>query len=204
MKIIEDDGVTEHEVPKTREAAIELIRRLVPDARLGRKEGHHVERLQSGGFRYKYVDRGEAHFGPSRATFDEAAEDYVRLLAGDPLAPVTVGQGSPQHRERQREAHRKWYEAVKAAAADGKVHLKPPTCSGCQEVGHKVNYCPQRGWKRATKVGKPRAPKVARPPAPTPALACTFCSGTGHTATSCAKRRHVLAERARRAGTWAA
>lgn len=203
MKLIEDDG-TEHEVPKAREAAIDLIRRLVPDARLGRKEGHHVERLQAGGFRYKYVERGEAHFGPSRATFDEAAQDYVRLVAGEPLAPASFGKGSAVHRERCRESHRKWYEAAKAASPDGKIHAGPATCSLCQAVGHKKNYCPTRGWVPKPKVVKPRAPKVVRPPAPAPALACTFCSGTGHTATSCAKRRHVLAERARRAGTWAA
>ena len=176
MKIITDDG-TEITVT-TRTETIALIRELVPDNRWGTKQGKHVAKVYCGRvirFAYRFVDHGKIYQGPSRATADEAAEDYQRLLVRTPIAPPSLPVRSAETRARQAQARRDAYQ--RELAEKGVVRLGPPTCGKCQQIGHKASYCPASGWTKAIYVPKKKDRNH-----------CGFCGANGHNIRRCQNR----------------
>jgi hypothetical protein len=173
VKIIADDG-TEY-VPKTRTEAIAIARMLAPDTRFGVKEGHHVAKSKQGFFGHVIALKWR---GPLRHSHEEAAEDSRRHLAGEELAPVVRRHDPAIYAA----AKVKALATMRARSPDGKVHIGPPRCSGCGEVGHKQNHCPAAGWTRKTYVRK----------AQLNGQGCAFCRKLGHKAPTCPKRKAAL------------
>lgn len=202
MKIIADDG-SEY-VPISRNQAWELICKLMPRGKSGAKPGprtygHHTITTPTGRFRAAFRKDGKKVHGPCRATQEEATEDFRRMMAGKELEPSTIGMGTEAHREVCRQRHLAWVERARAAAPDGQIHLAPPTCGKCGQVGHRAHCCPAAGWVKKTYERKTDRPYVKRSPAKRTrkSKVCSFCGGAGHIAKSCKQRLEAIAERFR-------
>lgn len=142
MKLIDEAG-NEHEFAN-RTTGYALIKSLTPDHRNGVRPGDHVEETNGGAYRYKFQRDRKVYYGPSRGTEDEAKEDFRRVLAGDPLAPLTPKRASEEAQRKATVGRGKTYAAKKAASPDGAVHIGAPTCGFCKVTGHRASYCPER------------------------------------------------------------